>query len=421
MAITPLTGFKALTFDGEKSTDYGVAILGEGVFNAPKRDVDMVTIPGRSGQFAMDNGRFENIEVTYPANLIANNEADFADALSDFRNMLCSKRGYVRLQDDYHPDEYRMAVYKEGLDVDEKVLKAGEFKLKFDCKPQRWLTSGETAVTVTSGDALTNPTLFDAHPLIECKGYGTIRINSEQIQVASVPIGDVVVSNGKSFYLDNFTETTPIHSTTTVGSVTIDDSKLNSGDSIYVAELQLSFNIMDQRYNFDTTSVSSESGESWSTVSGIASAHSIYFNTTIKPQTFTKGTASTKTYEYELHWEASSGGVTYTQIMTVKVSYNGSRTITLSSSTIEDSNGETHSISAYIGQVSGYSTKVMTGTRYIDLDVGEAYFIDSGQYISANYGVTIPPKLPVLKPGNNTITYDNTITNFKVTPRWWKV
>ena len=140
MAVTPLTGFKALRFDGESSTDYGVQILGEGVFNAPEREVEMINIPGRNGSFALDKGRFENIEVTYPANLIAGTAGDFAASMADFRNMLCSKRGYVRLEDDYHPYEYRMAVYKEGLEVDEKVLRAGEFDIVFDCKPQRYLT-----------------------------------------------------------------------------------------------------------------------------------------------------------------------------------------------------------------------------------------------------------------------------------------
>jgi phage-related protein len=96
MAITPLGNeYKGLEFDGVSSKTYGVMIYGEGVFNAPERDVEMIKIPGRSGTFALDKGRFENIEVTYPARLIADNTADFAAAISDFRNELCSRRGYV--------------------------------------------------------------------------------------------------------------------------------------------------------------------------------------------------------------------------------------------------------------------------------------------------------------------------------------
>ena len=118
MAIAP-TGaiYKSLIFDGEDSRDYGVYITGQAVYNAPERDVEMISIPGRNGSFALDKGRFQNIEVTYPAGIFADTESDFAEAISDFRNFLCSRKGYVRLTDGYNPDEFRMAVYKSGLEV----------------------------------------------------------------------------------------------------------------------------------------------------------------------------------------------------------------------------------------------------------------------------------------------------------------
>ena len=72
MAIAPTgTIYKALEYDGVSSRTYGVYITGEAVYNAPERDVEMITIPGRNGAFALDNGRFENIEVTYRAGIYA--------------------------------------------------------------------------------------------------------------------------------------------------------------------------------------------------------------------------------------------------------------------------------------------------------------------------------------------------------------
>ena len=70
MAVAP-TGniFKSLEFDGESSKGYGVYITGAAVYNAPEREVEMITIPGRNGSFALDHGRFQNIEVTYPAGI----------------------------------------------------------------------------------------------------------------------------------------------------------------------------------------------------------------------------------------------------------------------------------------------------------------------------------------------------------------
>lgn len=157
MAITQ-TGamYKSLSFDNTSSRNYGVYITGEAVYNAPERAVEMISIPGRNGAFALDQGRFENIEVSYPAGIFADNEADFAQAVSDFRNFVCSRKGYCRLTDEYNPNEYRMAVYKSGLEVDPAQLRAGEFNITFDCKPQRWLTEGETPVDIgTWGDTET--------------------------------------------------------------------------------------------------------------------------------------------------------------------------------------------------------------------------------------------------------------------------
>lgn len=413
--------YKALEIDGVSSREFGVYITGEAVFNAPEREVEMISIPGRNGQFALDKGRFENIEVTYPAGIFAGNEADFAEAVSEFRNFLCSRGGYVRLEDEYNPGEYRMAIYKSGLEVDPALLRAGEFDIVFDCKPQRWLKDGETAVTITSGDTLTNPTLFESSPLLECKGYGNIFVRGVPTTLASIPIGNILLANSKTFTVTN-AEDTAIHDTNEIGSLSLDVSNLNSGDDIYLGRSTLTYNInINKAWTLDSTSVSNETGESWSTKTAIVSPTTAYFTTTTSPYTFKKGTPATKTYEYMMDWSADSGGVTYGGFKTIKLEYDGNSTVKLYSSTIQNSGGDTYEVVGTIGQVNGYSTKTATDTVYIDLDIGEAYRVNNNRYSSANYAVTIPAKLPTLKPGNNIITYDSTITNFKVTPRWWKV
>lgn len=148
MAVTGAI-FNSLVFGGVNSADYGIYITGEAVFNAPKRAVETVSVPGRNGDIIIDQGHWENIEVTYPAGTFGMSETEFRTALSDFRNAIISQLGYQRLSDTYHPDEYRMGTYVEGLEVDTKSHnKAGQFNLVFNCKPQRWLTEGETAITL---------------------------------------------------------------------------------------------------------------------------------------------------------------------------------------------------------------------------------------------------------------------------------
>ena len=143
--------FNTLTFDEENSLDYGVYITGEAVYNAPKRVVEMIDIPGKDGQLALDQGRFENIEVSYPAGCFSDNMEDFAKKVATFRNMLLSRYSYKRIEDDYNTDEFRLGLYRSGLEVDAvRYNTAGEFDIVFDCKPQRFLKSGEEVQTFSA-------------------------------------------------------------------------------------------------------------------------------------------------------------------------------------------------------------------------------------------------------------------------------
>ena len=171
-----------LTFGGINSATYGIYIDGSGVFNSPERDVTMVTIPSRNGQLSLDNGRFENIEVTYNAFVTENNGKTMAENIRDFRNAIGSLKGYQRLEDTYHTDEFRMGVFRNGIEVEPVIYQTGgAFEVTFDCKPQRficdaptgWLESGgvvyyeqvqgnNTDVSATKA----NPFLFEASPNI---------------------------------------------------------------------------------------------------------------------------------------------------------------------------------------------------------------------------------------------------------------
>lgn len=425
MAVIP-TGaiYKSLIFDGEDSRNYGVYITGEAVYNAPARDVEMVSIPGRNGSFALDKGRFENIEVSYPAGIFAETEADFAQAVSDFRNLLCSRNGYVRLTDDYNPNEYRMAIYKSGLEVEPAQLKAGKFNIVFDCKPQRWLTSGETAQAVVDGETLTNPTLFGSSPLIRCKGYGQIAFGGAPIKVEAVPIGDVLLANAKTVTITNSTNVlTPPPE---IARVVFDASTLNTGDSIYLSESYVKYNIkyrIDPALNehISQANVEEETGANWSTRATITSEATAYFNTTIGPITFEKGTAETKSYYFTGKWRVDGAGFVEVNISSyINVVYDGNQTITLYASTKSDDTLWTYTQTGFLGQINGYSTVIIDDDVIIDLDIGEAYF-DDASHTSANYSVSIPAELLTLAPGANVISFDNTFTKMEITPRWWKI
>ena len=176
-----LTPYESLTIDGKNCSDFGVWISGGGTYNAPPRSLENVSIPGRNGDLHFDNGRFQNITVTYPA-FIARR---FNPRMDDFREWLCSKYHYVKIEDSYHPDEYRLGLFKGGLSVSTTPRNlAGRFNLSFDCKPQRFLNSGDIVQKFTASGSIYNPTEYPAKPLVKCYGTsGTVTIAGVAVTV----------------------------------------------------------------------------------------------------------------------------------------------------------------------------------------------------------------------------------------------
>lgn len=404
--------FKSLTFDGYSSRNYGVYITGEAVYNAPERAVEMISIPNRNGAFALDGGHFENIEVTYPAGVFADSEADFADAISDFRNLLCSRKGYCTLTDEYHPDEYREAVYKSGLEVTPSQLRAGEFTITFECKPQRFLNSGSTETTVTSGSTITNPTLFESSPFLEVKGKGTITMDGHVINVNDVPLGMVTLQPAKQ----------------NIAVLYYDNNLVQNGDPLYFSQVKT--NMSDSSFNKDISnivagiaSISKTNADVsiWGYGTEKVNAREIRFNFKYINASFTTGTSGSLAISVPYT-------ITFTDSTTSTITYGHRIAYTPSSDEFDffqgSKSGQLTPIPSFADTselTANSSVSALGNLTYIDCEIGEAYKIVNNELVSLDNAVELGANLPVLGPGSNTITYSNTITELKVTPRWWKI
>jgi len=150
------------------SSDFGIYISGSGTFNAPERDTESISILGKNGDLIIDNKRFKNIKVTYPA-FIKDKFKNYTNAV---RAWLLSDGSYHRLEDSYNPEEFRLARFAGPMDFETRVLnRSGECSIIFDCKPQRFLKEGELPIEITGNINLYNPTAFPALPNIRV--YGT--------------------------------------------------------------------------------------------------------------------------------------------------------------------------------------------------------------------------------------------------------
>lgn len=418
MAVTGAI-FNSLSFGGVNSADYGIYITGEAVFNAPKRAVEMVSVPGRNGSVAIDQGHWENLEVTYPAGTFGMDESEFATALSNFRNAIVSQIGYQRLTDTYHPDEYRMALYADGLEAEPTTYNsAGEFELKFNCKPQRWLVNGETPVLVSSGDTLTNPTPYDAGPLLAVKGYGNIGFNGFDIEIDNAVMGAVTLS-------------------TTDNTLKYSNSLFNAGDTVSVAPstvvafVHLAY--ATSRFyeiNFSKAGPNQSDFEIQGHTILISPSTTAKITLQLPAFTFTAGTTAEKNayYSATVRRNTDSGMQSETFRFTIRVRNVASATDSQITAVIKDIDPvqtvpvQFRAGTGQLGDVTIDSTVSILGDpTYIDCEIGEAYKLDGDEVIGLNKYIELGSDLPTLASGENEITYDNTITELKITPNWWKL
>lgn len=407
---------KGFTFDGVNSLDHNIGITGSAVYNAPTRDVEMISIPGRDGEYSLDHGRFNNIEITYPAGMYDTSQTDFATRISELRNQLASRVGYKRLEDEYNPDEYRMAIYKSGLEVSPvQYSRAGQFDIIFDCKPQRWLKSGESAISVANNGTVSNPTLFASKPLItlNASGPGTVKIGGSEISLLDAPLGVIELGYGM------------INSTASgyvISRGAVLQKAYETGDPITVTGASATFKLYATQ---NISSISYASGQDLgynpaeSSISGKNCTVTLY---QVDPITITAGTSMSTTLTGVLNLVI--GGTSSSQTITLNVSYSGGSSKTINfkwkvtptnASVLTATDKDTYKF------VADSTTYALTGNLYIDLDIGEAYRIQDNVTTSINNFVNLGGELPTLPPGNSTITYSNTVSNFKVTPRWYKL
>lgn len=180
--FTPPNNF--IEFDGKSLADFGLRCSGAGTYGSPERDVDTEEVPGRDGDLIFDNGRFKNIDATFPVSLLGENQDDYTTKIRALCAFLSSRRGYKKLRDTYRYDEYRLAHFSGGVDPeDEIMLRGSTFTLKFNCKPQRFLVEGTHEINAYSESAVYNPTYFDSKPLI------MFRVNNKTEEVVATVNG----------------------------------------------------------------------------------------------------------------------------------------------------------------------------------------------------------------------------------------
>lgn len=172
------------TLDGVPSVNFGAYLASSTMFDAPERDVSAVEVPGRNGNLIIDNHRFKNFSGAIHAYIPKGMQVNTGALRAWLQE---NSAGYARYEDTIHPDEFRMARFTGGFALSSSDRVGAELDIGMDCKPQRWLKSGEIQVGFTGAGLLHNATRFAAQPLIRCIGQnGSITIGGVKVTVSGV-------------------------------------------------------------------------------------------------------------------------------------------------------------------------------------------------------------------------------------------
>ena len=176
-----------MTYNNISTIDMGVVIQTPPVYTFSNKNYETIEIAGRNGSLLIDNETYANIVKTYYLAMIFRPSTQFVSNAAALIDWLTSSKGYARLEDSYDPDHFYLAVYRNPGELRNLNDKATSIAVNFDCKPQRFLKTGETPISILQENLnqwieINNPTEYVSFPKIVVEGQSvTIEFSLDKV------------------------------------------------------------------------------------------------------------------------------------------------------------------------------------------------------------------------------------------------
>lgn len=185
-------------YNGVSSKDLGLVVQTLPTYDFPQKDLEFRHIPGLNGDVVLNNKNYQNTSRTYYFAKVFRKGESFVASSNKITEWLHSANDYVVLEDSYEPEYFRMALFKDNGSLPNYYDTATVIEATFICKPQRWLKIGDKPVAISSVNIeLTNPTNYDAKPIIEFNAPAnttiTITINNQTMTLSPLLNGDHII------------------------------------------------------------------------------------------------------------------------------------------------------------------------------------------------------------------------------------
>lgn len=171
-------------FDGVRSTDAGIQLQSPLSLSGAVPNVKKTTVAGRNGELIRFDGSYENRTISAECFCLQNGANA---AIMAINKWLVSQNKYRKFEYTEWPDHYMMARVVAAPNADVRVRLLAPFSLEFDCKPQRFMKTGEQAIRLESPGNLYNYGL-SALPFIRVYGTagGNLTICGKTVQINSI-------------------------------------------------------------------------------------------------------------------------------------------------------------------------------------------------------------------------------------------
>lgn len=155
--------------DGVDAKEVGIRLQKAIEFAAASPVVENKTVPGRNGDLLIYTGAYKNRKGEAECFALKEN---VISSIGEINNFLFSQLGYRRLECSNDPDHFWLAKVTNSARIEQRMRMLAPFEITFDCKPQRFLISGETPFEYLEPSFIINPTQFPAKPVIVVYGTG---------------------------------------------------------------------------------------------------------------------------------------------------------------------------------------------------------------------------------------------------------
>ena len=121
-------------FNGKTSEEFGILVEDHDFWKLPKKRLEFVQVPGRTGDLIIDDGSRENFTVTFQCHVEVDSE-DKASLLAELNEWLNSPTGYSELSifiNDEHIKDLN-AIFVGEIALPNTDYFYSDFELEFNC------------------------------------------------------------------------------------------------------------------------------------------------------------------------------------------------------------------------------------------------------------------------------------------------